>query len=370
LGYSGERVEFTEFPASKESPMSNVHCIAMDTHGKTTDICCKTSVRSSARRWHVATTIPALREVIESVPRPRKLTFEEGPLADWLWRELKGSVDELIVSDPRRNGLVAKDGDKDDPIDAEKLCDLQIGGYLRPVHHSDSVERMIFKRQVGLYHERVEHRVSEANKIMGFLKRVGVVVSEREFSMKEKREELLGRLSGSGGCQVIQENVRLLWRGYDVAVEQEKQLRRELEKTAKKEEVIERLVALPGIAYVRAATFVVYLDTPWRFASKSALWKYMGIGLVREKSGEGREYLHVELACNRRLKGMILGAAQSAIMQGENPFAEQHRRWLAGGVALRNAKRNVARSLSGVMWGIWKNGGVYDPSRVGLTSWQ
>jgi transposase len=350
--------------------MKKVQFIAMDTHGKITDICCKTSLQSPAKRWHVATTIPALPEVIESVPRPRKLTFEEGPLAEWLWRELRTRVDELIVSDPRRNGLVAKDGDKDDPIDAEKLCDLQIGGYVRAVHHSDSLQRMIFKRQVGLYHERVEHRVSEANKIMGFLKGFGLVVVEREFSMKENREELLARLSGSGGCKAIQENVRLLWRGYDVARQQQKQLRRQLEKTAKKEEVIERLVALPGIAYVRAATFVVYLDTPWRFASKSALWKYMGIGLVRERSGEGREYLRVGLACNRRLKGMILGAAASAIMQGENPFAEQHGRWLAGGVAPRNAKRNVARSLSGVMWGMWKNGGVYDPSRVGQASWQ
>lgn len=348
--------------------MKSTHYIAMDAHGKTTDICCKTSVRAPARRWHVSTTIAALREVIESITRPRVLTFEEGPLADWLFRELRRSVDELIVSDPRRNGLVAKDGDKDDPIDAEKLCDLQIGGYLRAVHHSDSLERMIFKRQVGLYHERVEHRVSEANKIIGMLKGWGVVVQERDFSVKKERESLLSRVKDSGGGGIIQANLRLLWRGYDLAVEQQKQLRRELEKAAKAQELIERLVAVPGIGYVRAATFVAYLDTPWRFEGKAALWKYLGIGLVRERSGEGREYLHVELACNRRLKGMILGAAESAIVQGDNPFAEQHRRWLDGHVSPRNAKRNVARSLSGVMWGMWKNNGEYDPGRVGRGS--
>src|SRR5258706_4528194 len=134
--------------------MSKVNCIAMDTHGKTTDICCKKSVKDVPRRWHVPTTIPALREVIESIPRPRKLTFEEGPLADWLNRELASSAEELIVSDPRRNGLIARDGDKDDPIDAEKLCDLMIGGYLRAGHHPQSLERSLFKRQVGLYHQR------------------------------------------------------------------------------------------------------------------------------------------------------------------------------------------------------------------------
>lgn len=351
--------------------MKKVHFIAMDAHGKTSDLCSKTAVLGPERRWHVPTTIPKLREVIESVPRPRKLTFEEGPLADWLYRELRSSVDELIVCDPRRNGLIAKDGDKDDPIDAGKLCDLQIGGYLRAVHHSDSLERVIFKRQVSLYHERVEHRVAEANKIIGWLKGRGIVLAERGFSSQEQRQALLERLGqsqsgpiGQANLALMQENLQLLWRGYDLAVEQETQLGRELKKAAKEQEIIQRLVELPGVAYVRAATFVAYLDTPWRFAGKSALWKYLGIGLVRARSGEGREYLRVELACNRRLKSMILGAAESAIQKADNPFAEQHRQWLARGVSPRNARRNVARSLSGVMWGMWKNGGVYDPDRV------
>ncbi len=74
----------------------------------------------------------------------------------------------------------------------------------------------------------------------------------------------------------------------------------------------------------------------------------------------------MELACNRRLKDAILGAAESAIMQKENPFAEQYRRWVSAGLSYRNARRNVARSLAGVAWGMWKNGSVYDPSRVGV----
>src|SRR5258708_18534637 len=118
--------------------MSKVNCIAMDTHGKTTDICCKKSVKDVPRRWHVPTTIPALRAVIESIPRPRKLAFEEGPLADWLSRELRGSVDELTVSDPRRNGLIAKDGDKDDTIDTDKRCYLIVGRSLRHIPHTPS----------------------------------------------------------------------------------------------------------------------------------------------------------------------------------------------------------------------------------------
>jgi transposase len=348
--------------------MSTRHFIAMDTHGKTTDICCKTRVNARELRWHVATTIPALREVLESIARPRQLTFEEGPLADWLYRELKGSVDEAMVCDPRRNGLIAKDGDKDDPIDAGKLCDLYCGGYLRAVYHGDSLERAVFKRQVGLYHERVVHRVSESNKIIGRLKCFGVVVKEKSFEEEKDRAALLEMVGSAPELEVIKEQLRMLWKGYDMAVEQETCLRRQVLAAARNQELIVRLMELPGVGWIRAATLMAYLDTPWRFKSKSALWKYLGIGLVRERSGEGREWVHVERACNHRLKSMILGAADTAIRQGDNPFARQHALWVKGGLSPRNARRNVARSMAAVMWGMWKNGGVYDPDRVGLAA--
>jgi transposase len=346
--------------------MSKPYCIGMDTHGKTTDICCKKSVKGAEQRWHVQTTIPALRQVIESVGRPRKLTFEEGPLADWLHRELQSSVDELIVSDPRRNGLIAKDGDKDDPIDAGKLCDLLIGGYLRPVHHSGSLERSVFKRQVALYHDRMEHRVGEANKIIGWLKGYGVVIAERDFSGRSDRAALLARLGEAVAMEIVKEQFRVIFAGYDQAVKQEESMRRGLARLSQGREPVARLMELPGVGLIRAGTFIAYVDTPWRFASKQALWKYLGIGLTPEKSGGGPTYLHVEWVCNRRLKNAVMGAAQSAIRQKENPFARQHERWLKSGLSARNARRNVARSVSSVMWGMWKNGGVYEPERVGV----
>ena len=343
-----------------------VNCIAMDTHGKTTDICCKKTVQSEPKCWHVPTTIPRLREVIESIARPRWLTFEEGPLADWLNRELRISVDKLIVCDPRRNALVVKDGDADDRIDARKLCDLLIGGYLRPVHHSESLERSVFKRQVGLYHERMEHRVSEANKIIGRLKGWGVIVREKDFADAGRRKELLGRLGDGAVMNIVREQFQVLLRSYDQAVSAETAMERGMRRLAKGQEIIERLQALPGIAIVRACTFVAYLDTPWRFASKEALWKYLGIGLKRMQSGESRTYVCVDRACNRRLKAVVMGAAESVILQGDNPFARQHQKWLAQGISPPNAKRNVARSIAAVEWGMWKNGGVYDPDRVGV----
>jgi transposase len=344
--------------------MPVTHYIAMDTHSYSTEICVKTRANKPGRHWSVATTIPALREVIDSIRRPRHMVFEEGPLASWLYRNLKEDADTLTVCDPRKNALIAKQGDKDDPIDANKLADLFIGGYTRAVHHSQDVSRDVFKQLIGAYHERVEHRVSESNKVIGALRRWGVVVRESAFADKADRPSLLARLPEGAELEPARFNLRLMWEGYDQAVKQQTKLRQQLTKLAKAQEVIVRLTELPGVAWVRAATFFAYLDTPWRFRSKQALWKYLGIGLVRETSGKGPVFVRVELAANRRLKSMILGAAESAVIQGDNPFAEQHRRWKEAGLSPRNARRNVARSLAAVMWGMWKNGGVYEPKQV------
>lgn len=42
------------------------------------------------------------------------------------------STGELIVCEPRRNVLIAKDGDTDDPLDAERLAQLRRVGYRTP----------------------------------------------------------------------------------------------------------------------------------------------------------------------------------------------------------------------------------------------
>ena len=67
-------------------------------------------------------------------------------------------------------------------------------------------------------------------------------------------------------------------------MEQEEIWRKRLVHMAQNEEAVRRFQALPGIGWVRAATLYAYLDTPWRFRSKSALWKYLGIGLGKETS--------------------------------------------------------------------------------------
>jgi transposase len=344
--------------------MRTEYFITMDTHCRTTDVCVKTRCGKLVKRDHLSTGIPQLREVIESVPRPRRVAFEEGSMAGWLYRNLKGSADELIVCDPRRNAHVAKDGDKDDPIDAEKLNDLYRGGFLRQVHQLDSVEKAAVKQVVGMYHDRVGHRVAEGCRLLAFGKRWGVMLKRSELLGSEGRKVLESRLKEAGVPQQLREMTDDLWESFDRAMEHEQALHTQVCQLARKDQTIKRVTELPGYGPIRAATLISYLDTPWRFKSKSALWKYVGIGLKREKSGEGLNILRVEQACNRLLRNVVIGAAQNAIQQKANVFAERYERWIKAGLSSRNARRNVARDQVTAVWGMWKSDKAFDASLI------
>ena len=345
--------------------MRPVHIISCDVHCKETEGVVMTMSGRVTARWRCATTIPKLLEKVKAVPRPRRLVIEEGAIADWLYRNLRSHVDEMVVSEPRRNRLIAKESDKDDPIDAEKMGHLLRGGYVKAVHHPASLDRSVFKQHVVLYHNRVSNRVKQANLIMALFRRHGVFLRESAFADVSGRSALLQSLPSH---RILRAELDCLWTGYDAAIEQVKTMRRLLIGLCRKEPQVKRFIALPGIHWIRAATFFVYVDTPWRFRSKSALWKYLGIGLERRHSGAGPVRLRVPSQVNRSLKSTMLGAALSAVASRDNPFADIYRRSRDGGLTPRIARRNVARSQSAVMWGMWKTSSVYRPEWVGATA--
>jgi transposase len=239
------------------------------------------------------------------------------------------------------------------------------GGYLKAVHHPESLERAIFKQLVLLYHDGVRERVRAANRVMAYLRRHGIFVREKAFANPPERSALCQWLPPS---PLVASNLQLLWESYDLAAKQVTTLRRRVLEVACKEAVIARFVQLPGISWLRAATFFVSIDTPWRFLSKARLWKYLGIGLERRHSGTGRVQVHLVKHANRQLKSVLMGAALKAIALGDNPYAGQYQRWLRAGMSASTARRNVARSLAVTLWGMWKNGSAYRPDWVGVAA--
>jgi transposase len=318
------------------------------------------------RRYRVPTTIPELKAVLAEVEGRKKLTFEEGPMAQWLYRNLRGDVDELIVCDPRRNRLITDDGDKADAIDAGKLAELLRGRHLRAVYHSDDDQQVLLKEWVSLYHDRVRDAVRQVNKIRARCRMHGMRPPRGALRNPEVWGKWLVEIKG----HPVAGQLRVLWVGLQANRRQVEMARQMLGRLGRRHAIVRLWRELPGVGPIRAVTLLAYLDTPWRFATPKKLWKYCGVGLQRKSSGSdkvGRPKpgtLKLAYLVNRRLKEAVVGAALSAIMQGENVFADYYRQLLRKGIHEANAWHAVSRKLLTVMWGMWKNGSRFQEACV------
>ncbi len=335
--------------------------IGADVHSNNTELAVEQNGQIVLRR-SVATTVEALRGVLDGLEGRKHLTLEEGPLSGWLYRGLVAHVDSLTVCDPRRNKLIASDGDKDDRIDAAKLAALLRGGFLRPVHHSRDEAMVRLKQWVALYHDRVREATRSINKIRACCRQHGRRVPGRALRDLEVRQTWLMDLEDTD----LAAQVQVLFTGYDATAEQERRIKRQLSLQSRRFEIVGHWSELPGMGLIRSMTLLAYLDTPWRFKKKSRLWKYCGVGLQRAASGQdrhGREHpaqLELVWPTNTHLKNVIVGATLSAIRGRDNGFRRYYERMLAHGTLVSNARHATARKLLTVLWGMWKTNRRFD----------
>lgn len=313
-------------------------------------------------RYKVPTRIASLSGVLDSLEGKKRLAIEEGPMAGWLYRNLKNNVDSFTICDPRRNKLIDSDGDKDDKIDAAKLATLLRGNYLKSIYHSDSVQMINLKQWVGLYYDRVRDAVRYINKIRARCRMNGISIPGRIIRNPSERIQWLSQINN----KTLAEQLNLLWIGYDATSSQVKIAKRKLAVQSKQYSIISFWSQLPGIGLIRATTLFAYLDTPWRFKKKNRLWKYCGVGLQRTASGTDKKgkpkpaRLQLPWAVNRTLKNVVLGAAISAVHQKDNIFRDYYERMLKDGTMPSNARHATARKMLTVMWAMWKTNSQFD----------
>lgn len=142
------------------------------------------------------------------------------------YRNLWPYVDEMVVCDPDHNALIARDGDKSDALDWRKLAALYRGGFIK----------------------------------------------RKDLADGDLRKEMIAKLPAD---ELARYDVELLLERYDLAVKQTLEMKRRLIDLARKDPMVENFRAIPGMDWVRAATFLVFVDTPFRFKSKQKLWRYL-----------------------------------------------------------------------------------------------
>jgi transposase len=309
----------------------------------------------------VQTSAVNFMEFIKSVPKPRQVIIEEGPLAAWLLEICNKNKEQLVISDPKRNHWIGSSGKKEDRIDAEKLAQLARGGYIKEIHHPVG-QRRRFRELVTAYHDTVKSIVRVKNKIKAKYLQNGIACPGETVYLPGHRDDWRNKLPQESVLLVIIDN---LWRQLDQIQDAQENILAEVKLQAKRYPEIKLIDEIPGVGFIIAVTIVAILENPHRFVNKRKVWAYSGLGIDKKSSADrvytqklGKEY-------NRLLKNVVEEAAQAAINAG-NDNALQKTYWemtVVKGIAPQRAKLTIARDIVATAWAMWKKEEHYNPEK-------
>ena len=150
-------------------------------------------------------------EFVKSVPKPRQVIIEEGPLAAWLLEICVQNEEQLVITDPKRNHWIGSSGEKEDAIDAEKLAQLARGGYIKEIHHPVG-QRRRFRELMMAYHDTNKSIVRVKNKIKAKFLQNGIQCPGKTVYLPQQRAEWRKKLPQEPALLVI---IDSLWQQLD-----------------------------------------------------------------------------------------------------------------------------------------------------------
>lgn len=195
---------------------------------------------------------------VAAIPGNAKyLAVEESPLAGWIASALRPYVTEVMVCDPLPNTRISRGGNKDDFIDAVKLCRLLRLGELKPVYHSEHDHRVDFKIAVQQYLRTRNDHAKLKNQIKATFQQAGIVdVTGSEVFTKAHRGKYLKRLPTNARRMILEH----LYDRLDQTGELRKKACATMEELGKRYPEITQFQRVPGIGTVGAHAFSAYVQ--------------------------------------------------------------------------------------------------------------
>jgi transposase len=333
--------------------------IGIDAHGGGCSICVlqggseRPLMESSCR-----TDGRDLIEIVSALAAPRKVVLEESTIADWVYRVLHPHVEEIIVSNPRTNALIAKDQNITDAAAAHKLALLLRAGLISGVHHAAQEDQMEFKRLVLFYHKQGKDLARKKSQLKAIFRTYAIACPGAAIYTPKNRPEWLDKLPEKAQYRAVETLTAI-----DAIAAARARSKRRIASEGKQYEQIKRFRQVPGIGPIRAATFFAIIDTPSRFRTESKLWSYCGIGMARRQSSDYTSPGHLNWNGNPILKNVAKGAALTAIGY-DNRFRKQYQHLLYLGKRPERAKLTIARAIISTMYGMWRKNQPYDDRHI------
>jgi transposase len=335
----------------------------LDVHAQSTTVGIISPTGKRLASMLVETTATALIEMLKGVSGTRRLIFEEGAQSEWLSEVLTPHVHELVVAVPKKRADRPKNDFEDAFARAEELRTNAIDTRV----FKPSRKALPLRDALRLYTAFTKDTSRAKNRFKALLRARGVSsLGHRAYDPSpEELEQLLTQvppsvaLSAEATLEQIYMLEDLRKRASEVLLEE-----------ARKAPAFTRLMTIPGIGEIRAATLLAVVVTPERFRQSHQFWSYCGLGIrttVSAEYGKGMRRLREPMTRGLNqghplLKAVFKGAAET-ISRSDQPLGRHYRRLVANGMKETLAKLTLARKLAAISLAVWKSQEDYDPTK-------
>lgn len=255
--------------------------IALDVHRAFCEVAIKegTQLRSGGR---IETNVAALELFAQSLAHDDQVALEASGPALAIKRIIEPHVARVVVANTRKVRAIAEAKVKTDKVDAATLCELLHAGFLPGVFSPDEWTRSL-RRRLQRRSKLVRSRTRAKNELHAVLAR------------NLKGRPPMSDVFGKGGREWLEqlelapderETVQGCLRQVDFLDGEVGLIERELAAQALESEQIRRLMTVPGVSLISAATFVAVVGDVTRFATPKKLVSYVGLDPRVRQSGE------------------------------------------------------------------------------------
>jgi len=255
--------------------------IALDVHRDFCEVAIKDTagLRLTGR---VKTKPEELELFAQSLAPDDQVALEASEPALQIARILEPHVGRVVIANTRKLRAIAESKVKTDKLDASTLCELLAAGYLPAVWSPDEFTRTL-RRRLQRRAKLVRSRTCAKNECHAVL--------ARNLKGRPPMSDVFGR-AGRAWLAALElpaderETVECGLREVDFLDHEIGLIERELAHQALDSDEILRLMTVPGVSLVSAATFVAVVGDAHRFSTPKKLVSYLGLDPRVRQSGE------------------------------------------------------------------------------------
>jgi transposase len=268
--------------------------IALDIHRDFCEVAIKDGegVRSAGR---IKTSRTELELFAQSLGPDDRVALEASGPALQIKRLLEPHVGRVVIANTRKLRAIAEAKVKTDKLDARTLCELLAAGFLPEVFGPDEQTRAL-RRRLARRGALVRQRTRAKNELHAVL--------ARNLKGKPPASDLFGKRGRAWLCELAlppdeRETLDGCLRQIDFLDREVSEAERGIARVALRCAEIRRLMSVPGVNLVSAATFWATVGNVERFKAPRKLVSYVGLdpgSPVRRSGGASRPHLQAGLA--------------------------------------------------------------------------